>query len=170
MALAVAAIRTALTEVVESVTGFSYGAFEDQPDDAKLAKLRQTGTAQHWFDVQIGEHETHESSAISNRVTTRRLHLPVTIDVWTGLLTEAQEDDRALLLATIADDLETVAHALAEPNGLTTTAAAAATGIIGGVMRDREHGGQPECMVVEERWDKRWVHSRIEGAVIVGAT
>ena len=41
---------------------------------------------------------------------------------------------------------------------------------LGGVMRDRDHSGQPTFEVVEERWEKRWVRTRIEGAVIVGAT
>ncbi len=176
MAIATAAIRTAVSELLEGDIGdldagtFAEGAFDGQPDAAKLAVLRQTSTASHWFDVVIDDHETHESSSLSNRATTRRVTVPIAIEVWTGLATEAQEDDRAELLASITDDLETACQALSEPSALDETSAAVATGIVGGLMRDRDHGGQPSFQIVEERWDKRWVHSRIEGAVIVGAT
>lgn len=170
MALAMAAIRTAIAEAIEAVDGFAEGAFTEQPDQAKLALLRQTSTASHWFDVVIDEHATHESSALSNRTPSRRVNIPIAIEVWTGLATEPQEDERATLLASIADDLETACHALAQPGDLDETSASVATGIIGGLMRDREHSGQPSYAVIEERWDKRWIRSRIEGAVIVNAT
>ena len=174
MTIPAAAIRTAIAEVLEGDLGtlrveagrFERGAFEGQPDAAKLAKLRQTSTAAHWFDVVIGEDETHPITSLSTR-STRTLQVPITIDVWTGLATEVQEEDRADLLAALNDDLEDAARSLAYFGSVTATVAAVTTSIVGGLVRGPENSGTPEYEVVEENWEARWLQSRITGAVIV---
>lgn len=178
MAIAATAIRTCITELLEGSAGtirvadgtFEYGAFDGQPDEAKLAKLRQNATGDHWFDIVIGDRRTHEAAAISNRTTNHVVELPITIEVWTGLATEVQESARSTLLSSIADDCEHAALVLAYPGNLTQTSAGVATGVIGGLMRSTGHDGYPSYELVEEDWKSRWVHSRIVGAVIVSAS
>lgn len=178
MAIAVAAIRTAVAEVLEGSLGtvhpvagaFKRGAFEGQPDDAKLAKLRQVSTATHWFDVVVGEHGTHEASPISSLATREIKALPITVRIYSGTAPEAQQAERTLLLANIASDCADAVVALGYPGALTATVAATATGIVGGLMRSASHDGLAEFNVTAERWDRGWIESQIDGAVIVAET
>ena len=178
MAIAVEALRTAITEVMEGDMGtlrpepgvFEYGAFEGQPLEAMLAKLRQTSTATHWFDVRVGEHRTHEASAISARMTTRLAQVPITIDVFTGLKSEPQESERSTILAQVMSDCETAAQALAYVGAIDATSASVSTGVISGVMRDSSNRGTAEVSIVDENWARRYVRSQIVGAVIVEET
>lgn len=178
MAIAVNAIRVAISEVLEGDLGtvhpvagtFQRGAFEGQPDDAKLAKLRQTSTALHWFDVVVGTEEDHDATPISTRAGHRRhVTLPITVEVWTAHATEAQESDRAAIIADVSSDLEDACQALAYPGTLDETVDETATGIVSGVMRGSDHTGVAAFELVAERWDPAgsWIHSRITGAVIV---
>lgn len=175
MSLAIGAIRTAIAEILEGALGtihpaagtFQRGAFDGQPDDAKLSRLRQTSTATHWFDVTVGEHDNHASSPLSARHGHRRLTaLPITVDIWSGLGTEAQESDRGTLLATIASDCEDARQALGYPGSLAETADEIETGIIGGLMRGPAYTGLPEWERVDEDWGKRWLHSQISGMLV----
>ncbi|HEX2677768.1 MAG TPA: hypothetical protein VHM19_14045 [Polyangiales bacterium] len=174
MTIPAAAIRTAISEVLEGDLGtlrvpsdtFERGAFEGQPDAAKLALLRQTSTATHWFDVVLGEESTHGITSLSTR-STRVVQVPVTIEVWTGLATEPQEDDRSALLSAIGDDLEDAARALAYWNSITATVASVSTAIVGGCMRGTDNAGAPDWTIEDENWQGRYVHSRIVGAVVV---
>lgn len=176
MGLAIGAIRTVVREILEGslgaihpVTGtFQYGAFDGQPDDAKLARLRQTSTATHWFDVTLGEHENHASCSFSSRIGQRRLlAMPITVDIWSGLGTEAQETDRGALLAQIASDCEDARQSLGYVGSLEETGDELPTGIVSGVMRGPGYAGLPDWERVDEDWGKRWLHSRITGMIVV---
>lgn len=176
MGLAISAIRTAVAEILEGSLGtikpaagtFERGAFEGQPDEAKLAKLRQTSTATHWFDVVVGEHENHASSPLSARHGHRRLTaLPITVDIYTGVATEAQESERATLLAAAYSDCEDARQALGYPGNLAETVAGLETGIVGGIMRGPAYTGLPDLDRLQEDWGSRWMHSQISGMLVV---
>lgn len=177
MAIASAAIRTAISELLEGSIGtlypeagtFERGAFDGQPDAAKLAKLRQTSHARHWFDVVLLPARQHPASNVSQLASRAILAMAVEIPVWTCLRTEAQADERASTLAAIASDSVTACRSLARPHGLDATADAVATGIVGGcVSSPNELGtGIPVVSKPDEQWDKRWVRWVIAGSIII---
>ncbi len=177
MAIAIAAIRSAIIGVMEGSFGtispasgvFRYGAFEGQPDVAKLTKLRQTSEATHWFDVVLSPTRTHAGSNMSTLSSRRIATMLVEIPIWTGLLTEAQEDARSCLLASIASDGEDAAQSLGYPNGMLTAPDDTATGIVGGCLLgpDSDGKGVPLWAKSDEDWGKRWFKSVITGSIII---
>ncbi len=175
MAIAAAAIRTAISEVLEGSLGtvtpdagtFARGAFEGQPDVAKLAKLRQASAARHWFDVRLSPARTHKASNVSTLTSRRIVAMDVAIEIWTGLRTEVQSAERDDVTADITSDCEDACQSLAYPNQLAATADAVTTDIVGGCMSSPDGTGTPNWSVVAEDWSKRWIKSVIAGSIII---
>lgn len=153
MAFAAAAIRTAITEVIEGAGPFSYGAFTGMPADALMAKLRQMSTGQHWFDVQITPERTSGSSTVPLGNSTYLMGLDVVITVWTGLATPAQATERDAVLAEIGDDCGDAARALARPGSMLATADDVATSIVGGCFAQ-----PPRWRLLRQNWTASDAH------------
>lgn len=154
MSFAAAAIRTAIIETVEASGPFSYGAFTGMPRDALMAKLRQTSTGQHWFDVQITPEKTSGSSTVPFGNSSYTMGLDVAITVWTGLATPAQETQRDAILDEIGSDCGDAARALARPGELYETAADEATAIVGGCLSQ-----PPRWRLLRANWTADAAHA-----------
>lgn len=175
MALSAANIRQAIVDVLEGSSGtytavlvgkFVNDVVEGMTDDALGAKVLQTSTADHHFDVVLGPLTTHEASPQANRSSSRIAQMLVTLPVYSRLPTTTETATRDTALGAFASDLEDAAQALGTPGNLTATAAAGTTNIISGLMRGLDNRGMPD-VVIEEMFDKRWMRAEIRGSILL---
>ncbi|HEX2677767.1 MAG TPA: hypothetical protein VHM19_14040, partial [Polyangiales bacterium] len=137
MAIDSAAIRAAIIAELEASGSFGYGAFTGQPPQAIAAKLAQTGTATHWFDVVLRPTRRSPASNVSSGNSRRLMEIDVTIPIWSRYQTPVQSTTRATTIAAIVSACEEAAKDLSQPASL-ATGSGRATGIVGGCLLARD--------------------------------
>lgn len=170
MAIEAAAIRRSIVQVMEGSTGlirplpgvFRYGVFEGRQDSAKQARLVQTDTAAHWFDVRVGRVYPSPSAAPTHS-SSRLEQLAITVQVWSHLTTEVQESDRNSVLAAIGSDCEDACQALQRGNQLLEDDSGNETGIVGGCLAG------VSWQLMREDWQAKYLVSQLTGTCHVRA-
>lgn len=149
------AVREVLTGTLGSVRTVTAGKFEenvhDESSDAEMWLRGRSGTAgalQAQADVRIGTaRQTGWAGPPSANITVWVLPLEVGLYYAAQPYGDLVTSRRYLIRAQAAEDAVTVTQALTWPGNLTATAAAAATGIVSGILQPR---GEP--VVEREEW------------------
>jgi hypothetical protein len=173
-----ARIRTAVRELLEGTIGttravtsgvFRYGVFDGQPLQAQQAKTAIT-TYTHRFDVLIKSLSRHAATPSSNNASHRIARCAVEIPIWSHLKSTAQESERAEQREKIENDCDLAMQALCYRNNLAATSAAAATGIISGMLLGADGSGYPTWTVVDENWQRHMLRSVIRASAALVIT
>lgn len=179
MSLPTAAIRTAVAELLEGSIGttrtvdsgtFLRGVFEGMPPAAAKALALQTSTARHRFDVRLRLVRNDASTSVAKRGSRRIVDVGVEVLVTSNLSTSAQATQRAADLATILEDCETAAAALAYPANLALTSAGEHTRIIGGALRGEAGEATPRVEQTQQNWDTQLARTVIRGHALVNVS
>lgn len=173
MSIAAAAIRTAITELLEGTIGttrtvtankFKSGAFEGQPIAATQAKTAIT-TYNHRFDVRIlSLRGKHGASPMSIKASHRIERATIEIPLWSHLASTVQDSSRATQREEIENECDMAIQALCYPGNLTQTSAAVTTGIVSGLLVGPDGSGVPTWTVIEENWQRHMLRSVIRAS------
>ena len=159
MAIDTATIRASIIAAMEASGSFSYGAFAGQTPQALAAKVAQTSTATHWFDVRLTPSRNHPSSNVGSGNSRRLLAFDVTIPVWTRLPTAVQRTARDVVRAAVESACEEAAKDLSRPGTL--------SGVVGGLMLARDGRGAASYRLVQEDWSAMQIKVEIHGTITV---
>lgn len=177
-------IRDAVRDVLHGDVGsvrtvaadtWLYGTFDGMGDMAERSQALSGDAGAnddppHRFNVTLGRLTAHEASPVAAIGSYRIGLVPVDIDIVTHTKSKAQQTERNSAIARVRNDGDTAVQALAFPGNLAVTAAAAATGVLSGMLVGPGGEGTPEHEVVAEEWDRNIIRSRIRGAALISIT
>lgn len=164
MSINAVAVRTAIIEAMEAAGSFAHGYFEGQPRQATSAKALQ---GEYVFDVVLSPARRSPFSNVIAGNSRRLLTLDVRIPIVARLPTPAQGSSRRAVLAAVEAECGVAARALSQPGALSFTSDDTATGVIGGVLTDRDGRGEASYREVRQEGALNTLRFELLGALIV---